>query len=276
MEKTNKKYTFYLEITTFCNMACPFCPSFTNKTNQNMDYNSIILTINKLKKYIGLLYFHVLGEPLLHPHFSDIIDYCETEKIPFAITTNGTLLIDYKDKILNKNKLSKINISLQSLIQFSQDKLDNYLNNLKEFLDYRAHINCDTPINLRLWNDKNNPNILMLNNYLESFFKKYVVYHKNIRFSEADEFEWPNSESSLNEELSNCLGGKKQFAILHDGTICLCCLDHKGKTKLGNIFYDDFDTILESNIYKNVIDGFNNRKPFFKLCKNCTFRNRFK
>ena len=97
MEKSNRKYTFYLEITTFCNMSCPFCPSFVSKTNKNMDYDLVIKAINKVKNYIGLLYFHVLGEPLLHPYFSRILDYCENEKIPFSITTNGTLL--NKDRI---------------------------------------------------------------------------------------------------------------------------------------------------------------------------------
>ena len=276
MEKMNRKFTFYLEITTFCNMSCPFCPSFTNKTNKNMDYDLVIKTINKIKEHIGLLYFHVLGEPLLHPDFPKIINYCENEKIPFAITTNGTLLNNFRECILNKLNISKINISLQSLIQYSKDKLDEYLNNIKEFLEYRSEINCIIPINLRLWNDKNNQNILILNNYLEDFFKIYIETHKNIRFSEADEFEWPSSETIPNNELTNCLGGKKQIAILHDGTISLCCLDHKGQTKIGNIFIDEFKDVLESNIYKEVINGFNNRKPYFKLCKNCTFRNRFK
>ena len=50
----------------------------------------------------------------------------------------------------------------------------------------------------------------------------------------------------------------------------------KGKTKIGNIFEDEFKDILESDLYKKVIDGFNNRKPLFQLCKKCTFRNRFK
>lgn len=276
MERMNRKFTFYLEITTFCNMSCPFCPSFTNKINKNMDYESVVKAINKIKKHIGLLYFHVLGEPLLHPNFSNIIEYCENENIPFAVTTNGTLLNNNKECLLNKQNISKINVSLQSLIQYSQDKLDNYLKNLKEFLDYRKSINSIIPINLRLWNDKNNPNILLLNNYLEEFFNPYIESNKNIRFSEADEFEWPSSDSETNNELTNCLGGKKQLAILHDGTVSLCCLDHQGKTKIGNIFEDEFEDILESDLYKKVIDGFNNRKPLFQLCKKCTFRNRFK
>lgn len=275
MEKTNKKYIFYLEITTHCNMSCPFCPSFSNSTNYNMDYESVIKAIKNIKKYINLLYFHVLGEPLLHPNFDKIIEYCENEKIPFAITTNGTLLKDYKEFLFNKINLLKINISLQSLIQYSQDRLDEYLNNLKVFLDYRKTINSSVPINLRLWNDKHNPKTLVLNSYVENFLENYLTNHRNIRFSEADEFEWPSTKTNINDKFTNCLGGKKQFAILHDGTICLCCLDHEGKTKLGNIFVDKFDSVLESSIYKEVIDGFNNRKPYFKLCQNCTFRNRF-
>ena len=59
MGKDNKKFIFYLEITTFCNMACPFCPSFTSKSNKYMEYNSVISAINSIKDYCKLLYFHV-------------------------------------------------------------------------------------------------------------------------------------------------------------------------------------------------------------------------
>ena len=162
------------------------------------------------------------------------------------------------------------------MIQFQRDKINEYLINLKEFLDYRKKINCIVPVNLRMWNDKSNSDTVKLNNFLEDFFKSYVEFDKNIRFSEADEFEWPDNENLINLESTNCLGGKKQIAILHDGTICLCCLDHKGKTKIGNIFLDHFEDVVESDIYKSVLDGFNNRKPYFELCKKCTFRNRFK
>lgn len=273
--KMNKKFVFYLEITTFCNMSCPFCPSSLTKNHSNMSFDNIINVINKIKENISLLYFHVLGEPLLHPNFKEVINYCEKEKIPFALTTNGVFLNNYKE-LLNKEYLQKINISLQSLIQFSKEEINNYLDNICEFINYRNSINSVHPINLRLWNDKNNPEIIFLNNYLHQYFDKIIENNLNIRFSESDEFKWPSTLNTQNKELSGCLGGKKQFAILHDGSICLCCLDNNGKTKLGNIFECEFHDILDSKLYKEVIESFNNRKPFFELCKNCTFRNRFK
>ncbi|MFR7881223.1 MAG: SPASM domain-containing protein [Christensenellales bacterium] len=89
-------------------------------------------------------------------------------------------------------------------------------------------------------------------------------------------FIWPSLDHSYNTNLTRCLGGKKQFAILNDGSLCLCCLDYKGSTKIGNLFIDDFSTLLQNSNYLEAISGFNKRKPYFELCKKCTYRNRFK
>ena len=99
---------------------------------------------------------------------------------------------------------------------------------------------------------------------------------KSRYISEADEFIWPSLDHSYNTNLTRCLGGKKQFAILNDGSLCLCCLDYKGSTKIGNLFIDDFSILLQNRNYLEAISGFNKRKPYFELCKKCTYRNRFK
>ncbi len=272
----SKKYTFYLEITTSCNFACPFCPSSKKETHYNMNKNDAIKFIDEIKDYCELLYFHVLGEPFLHPNFIEILDYVEDNKIPFGITTNGLLIKDYARIIFKYNYLKKINISLQSLIQLGYKDIETYLISLEEVINIRNNLNSKTPINLRLWNNKEQDEVKLLNMYIENRIKFLIDNDINIRISYDNEFIWPDLEHSNNLLNTTCLGGKKQFAILHDGTLALCCLDYQGKTSLGNLLNQSFSKIIDSPLYKQFLQSNNNNKPYFELCKKCTFRNKFK
>ena len=78
-----------------------------------------------------------------------------------------------------------------------------------------------------------------------------------------------------NPVMSGCLGGKEQLGILVDGKVVLCCLDYLGLSNLGNIFDDSLESIIHSEKYIRSIKGFNDRKPYLKICQKCTYRNRF-
>ena len=56
----------YIEITNNCNLSCDFCIKNTRK-NKFMNINDFEIILNKLKEHTNYLYFHVLGEPLIHP-----------------------------------------------------------------------------------------------------------------------------------------------------------------------------------------------------------------
>lgn len=271
----NKKYTFYVEITTACNLKCPFCPSSNLNNHRYMSFDNYKKIIDSIKDYANLVYFHVLGEPSLHKDLSLMFDYCENLKIPFAITTNGINLNKLSNFIFNYNYLKKINISLQALIQLNENQRNEYIQNLISFIDKRNNLNSIIPLNLRLWNDKNSLDVIILNSHVKNKLNIIVDNNKNIVVQEADEFIWPSLEHEVNKYQSSCLGGKKQFAILNDGRVVLCCLDYLGSTSLGNLFVDDFTTILNSKLYCDIMKAFNNRKPYFELCQKCTFRNRF-
>ncbi len=272
----NKKFIFYIEITTACNLNCHFCPSSNDSTHQFMPLDQFKKLVDKIEKYVDLIYFHVLGEPTLHNHFLQILEYCEKKKLNFAITTNGILIHQYSNSLMKYHYLKKINISLQCLIQFNDVERENYIHNLNSFLLKREQEKSLVAINLRLWNNKDNVKTKNLNQNILEVYKEKAKTSKNIHISEADEFIWPSLDHSYNTNLTRCLGGKKQFAILNDGSLCLCCLDYKGSTKIGNLFIDDFSTLLQNSNYLEAISGFNKRKPYFELCKKCTYRNRFK
>jgi radical SAM protein with 4Fe4S-binding SPASM domain len=112
---------------------------------------------------------------------------------------------------------------------------------------------------------------------LDELIKKYhFAEYPYVNISVAEEFDWPNITDEDNIVNCSCLGGKSQMGILVNGDITICCLDYLGHTKLGNIYESKFSDILNNELYQNVLKGWNDLRPYFDLCKKCTYRNRFK
>lgn len=267
----NKKFRYlYIEITNDCNLSCPFCPQ--NRKDQYLSFANFKIIIDKVKDFVETVYFHVLGEPSLHFEIDKFVHYASLNGLKSRITTNGINLENLKR--INLQELNKISFSLQCLIQFSKEYQINKMKNIIAFLDDKP---APLGVDLRLWNNKNDPKIKELNKNIEEFLEtSQVLKYPNIHLSIQDEFVWPNLNHKINTVKSSCLGGIKQLAILINGDIVLCCLDSSGHTKIGNIYNDDFQVLLESQFFNNIRLKSLNGEHYFDLCKRCSFRNRFK
>lgn len=80
--------------------------------------------------------------------------------------------------------------------------------------------------------------------------------------------------NSLYNELGKCYGLTDHIGILVDGTVIPCCLDTLGCIKLGNIFNETLDEILNKKRTIDMINGFKNNKKIEELCKHCNFIGR--
>ena len=72
------------------------------------------------------------------------------------------------------------------------------------------------------------------------------------------------------------MGLRTHFGILVDGTVVPCCLDYNGKLKLGNIFTESIEDILNSPNAKAIKEGFLNNKKISEMCQHCNFYDRIK
>ena len=62
----------YLEISNLCNLRCSFCPG-TRRAPRMLTPEEFRLLAGKLRGHTEYLYFHLMGEPLLHPELKELL-----------------------------------------------------------------------------------------------------------------------------------------------------------------------------------------------------------
>lgn len=265
----------YLEITNSCNLDCPFCTN--KKGNSFLNINDIKEYILQIKDHCNYIYLHILGEPLLHPNFDEILDYLDENNINLQLVTNGTLLSKYKN-ILNHKCLRKLSISIHSVNNINIS--DEYFNTINQLIE----TNKNTKIELRFY-DKNNLSE-KLNNYLNylkntysfnitSKINSYKIKHNTYIYFE-DFFNWPNINDEYISNQGTCHGAIDMIAINSNSDVTICCLDPNAYNKIGNLKEKSLTDILNSEKYLKFVNDFKSNKINSDLCKKCSYRLRFK
>lgn len=254
----------YIEITNSCNLKCDFCIQNNNDT-RFIEEENFKLILKKLKGYTNYLYFHILGEPLLHPNIKKYIKLAKENNFMINITTNGYLIKRIKDI----NEIRQLNISLHSYDEKYGIPLEQYMNDIFNVVDNLEN----TYISYRIWvNNKYNEEIInILNNHYNTNIKEKTKIKNNIFFSEFHEFIWPDLDNNYYNDKGKCYALKDHIGILSNGNIVPCCLDTKGIITLGNIYKDDLKKILNSTRVNRMINNFKNNEKCEELCKHCNF-----
>ena len=266
MMKKFKK--IYLEITNQCNLNCDFCIQNKRKAKY-LSIDEFKLILNKIENYTDYLYFHVMGEPLLHPKIKELISLAHPI-FKINITTNGYLI----DRITGVNNIRQLNISLHSYSDRYNISVKEYMSKIFDIVDSEPFKN--TYISLRFW-VKNEYHRDILNEInlhyhinLDDNIDNYTI-NNHIFINSFHEFIWPDLNNSYYNEEGTCYALKEHIGILSDGTIIPCCLDSYGIINLGNIYIDKLDDILNCKRVTDMIDGFRCYKKNEELCKHCRF-----
>ena len=307
----------YIEVTNVCNLNCDFCPKH-RRQNRQLTIEEFDLLTDKIRGRVIFLYFHLMGEPLIHPLLPDFIRIAREKGFRTVLTSNGTLL----DKALNllSSLPHKVQLSLHSHESNGKGKLDEYINKVMQFAIPAAE--QGTCVVLRLWNqggrESENEQVMQL---LEQYVKKpwrerpdgYRLCD-NLYLEFDRKFQWPTTQEPpssspegeglldsidpLNDVFeqkevtkNSSLGGSpmlitseyvpkrgaevfckalhKQIGVLADGSLVPCCMDHNGDIRLGNLFTQSLDEILDSPRAKAMIEGFRHHRAAELLCRNC-------
>ena len=152
----------YIEITDVCNLNCSFCPCgkanssavslLANRPREFMSTELFERCITEAATVAESVYFHVLGEPTLHPGFGQFLKRLEQTPLKLNLTTNGTTIARVSESILKCPAVRQVNISTHAYAELPQDDAMRHLQDVLDFCKMANAVRPDLYINLRLWN----------------------------------------------------------------------------------------------------------------------------
>ncbi len=269
----------YVEITNICNMHCSFCHGHSRAPRQ-MSREEFVCILDKLTEQTKYVYYHLMGEPLMHPLLPEFITMAGERGYKSIITTNGTLLHRRGNELLQAG-VHKMNLSIHSFEDGDEEKHIGYIRSLAEFTKSAAEVG--TIVVFRLWNKgfDEGKNEFALKVLQQNITGDWTENSRGIRVRDkifvefGERFAWPDRNAEVQGNRFYCYGLKDQFGILADGTVVPCCLDSDGVINLGNIFEEAIEDILHSKRAQDMVAGFRCGKASEELCKRCGYAQRF-
>ncbi len=270
----------YLEITNECNLACSFCHG-TRRPVRYMNEAEFVRCATELRPVTDFLYFHLMGEPLLHPQLTDFLSIAHGMGYKVILTTNGSLLKGRGSELISSEGLYKVSISLHAYeVNMMDMTLDEYLDSCFDFC--RTASAAGIIAVMRLWNkggeDSLNPYILeRMHRYFDGEWDELYSGYKlreYVFLEWGERFEWPDERAEECGGDHSCYGLRDQVGVLSDGTVVPCCLDADGIIRLGNLFIDTIEDILASPRAKALVASFEKRDIKEPLCTRCDFAKR--
>ncbi|MBR2210876.1 MAG: SPASM domain-containing protein [Fibrobacter sp.] len=295
--------SIYIEITDTCNLNCSFCPcgkqpqaTSPAKKRSFMDSALFERCLQQAELHAQNVYFHILGEPTLHPGFVHYLKVLETTPLKLNLTTNGTTIARVGMHLLQSPALRQVNFSTHAYGELEAAHAEKHLQDVLDFCQMALAARPDLYINLRLWNAGDFPdanrqkewNQFLIAQVAQTFdldgnaapdIDHFCSRHKSfpvkgrLYLHQDSRFEWPGNGENSN--VGTCHALETHVGILHDGRVVPCCLDYQGKIAMGNILNQSLDEILKSPLAISLQEGFQKRELRHPLCQKCTFCKRF-
>ncbi|MBQ7404548.1 MAG: SPASM domain-containing protein [Lentisphaeria bacterium] len=272
----------YFELTNICDRKCSFCPEVTRE-RKFMPSADAFRFLEQVCEFTDAVYWHLQGEPLLHPEFREITGFAHKLGLTLKLTTNASHLKQWEELLLS-GIFYQINFSLQSLNEVSPEERERVRKDIADFTE-KALKNCpELYLNYRWWQDSPPE--------LDYFAERFgippeqwlpVPGRRNRRvagrlYTNFDGlFEWPapGDSSRENGAKGGCYGLIDHCGILCDGRVVPCCLDSHGSLALGDLHEQSLKDILNSPMAKNIEQGFRKNCRIMKQCQSCGYAARF-
>lgn len=283
MSRPNKLIQFYL--TNICNSHCRTCNIWKNKRQVEIPVNNVINIINQYPKAD---YVFGGGEFTLYTNRHKLLDYCDENDISYTVLSNAVnvsllenLILAHNIKNLTiscdgikhneirgvmnnlkgilyivekyKDKIPNLKISY-TLSRFNQSVIDEDMKMFKEIGFDKVYFCIAQDMDLLKADKKVSP----LKYYIEKMYNEYgdMLYDKDLQLLE---------DILFNGKLRKCDSTQSVHTIYTDGNV-VRCQSKLSNVFIGNIFQDDFKSILEKD--ERLFESYNKEHscPFEQEC----------
>ena len=275
-----------------CNFQCKFCPTgdreLMKRTEgrklQIMDfdlYKKIIDDVCEFDDKIKVIRLYKDGEPLLNPHFADMVRYAKTSGCCDRVdtTTNASLLTRERSDQIIEAGLDRINISIEGVTEEHYKDFSRYKINYDELVENIGY----------LYENKTNTEMIVKTNgdvLTEDERNKFLNTFGDITdgiYIESIMDCWPTFEQTkveVNEsrgiygqeikEVSVCPYVFYSIAVNSDGTVSLCFLDWSRKLVIGDCRKEKIADIWRGDRMKEFQRMFlRNERKSHPVCAEC-------
>jgi radical SAM protein with 4Fe4S-binding SPASM domain len=266
---------YQIETVSTCNYSCIMCPTQFFERKDKTPF----IDVELVKKIVNqgdldgshFVEFQMSGEPLLHPHLSEIISIVKTTGVMTGLSTNGSLI---RPQIEALKKLAYITVSVDSLTHYSEirkgknaessaNELVNNIWFLLSEIDFSK-----TTIDLQILELTDWENDI---DRLKELFKKFpeVNYRTApncfVPYFYPEDYELPASK-----EL--CINPWFSCSIQSNGNVASCCFSFGDDVQYGNV---KNNTLREIWAGEEVIKlrREHESKNYRSLCNKCHVRS---
>jgi len=193
----------FLELTNFCNFNCTFCPNAVmTRKREFMDKDLAIRLLDEISgKNLAEepIQLHLMGEPLLHPHIFDILEFMRQKNLPVRLFTNGALLNEKNRDRIYAAEIKELVIGIQTHSEETyrdhrrgKPDFQTYMKNIRDTIEAKFARNSKMQIELHYMNTKHFNEFRTGKNYPQTLFplvdsneKAFAVINEWKNFSRA-------------------------------------------------------------------------------------------
>ena len=229
-----------IEVTSLCNLKCPFCATTYSKfTDGFMKWETVKKILDEAgEKGLCSCKFNFRGEPLLHKDIGRFIRYAKKKGImDVFFNTNAVLLTKETAKMLINSGLDRLTVSFEGFEKEMYEKsrvgasFEKVVAHIESLMDMREKMGSHKP-KVRIQ--------AVLIPELSNRLDEYVSFWKD----KVDQVSFNDMEPSVDTIKQRtkkiifpwiCPSLYQRMTIMWDGTITACKNDYNGKLSLGNV-----------------------------------------
>lgn len=278
----------YIEASSYCNLACVFCPHHLdperlNKQNMSLQvFKKVINDVRQFKAPLKMLRMCGTGDSLMNKQLPEMLEYAAANKNfeKFELITNGLLL--NKELISSlTSSLSRLIISVEGLDENEYQKFTKRKINFEKFREtlldlYKNKKQCQ--IHVKIHN-----NAVPSLEHRERFFSMFSDRCDEIYIENLVDL-WPSTDASyvttsehrfvkvVPKPVKVCSQIFKTMQVNSDGTVIPCSIDWEAKNKIGDVTSETLEQIWNGDAMRELrLTHLKGRRFEFSPCSGCSF-----
>jgi MoaA/NifB/PqqE/SkfB family radical SAM enzyme len=269
---------YWLDIVRECNLKCVMCPQAQGLAHRpgKMPLDLFQRIVDDVGGQHPLLKLYLSGEPLLHAHLFEMIEYAGARACQTMIHTNATSLTEEMSERLLSSSLTFLSFSFDGCSREVYEQLrppaqyEQVRSNIRRYLDLRQRCGRGPHTTVEIIRMRDTDALIPL--FVEEWQAAGVDEVRVVPY-----LTWHGLVADRHVErpppcplFKPCAAPFQHGCILSDGTAVPCCLDVNGQAPLGNLTKRRFRDIWSGSEYRRLrLQMLTGTLPSDDICECC-------